>query len=71
MILYYMSRYIVMPLRLYGILGTTAVNDRVHRAATLLAQQLAPEQGTVAGVRIKLNMQADGLWQRSVELIGQ
>jgi hypothetical protein len=51
--------------------GTTAVNDRVHRAGTLLVQQLAPEQGTFAGARIKLNMQADGLWQRSVELNGQ
>jgi hypothetical protein len=47
--------------------GTTAVNDRVHRAATLLVQQLTPQQGTFPGVSIKLNMQADGRWQRSVE----
>ena len=47
------------------------VNDRVHRAATLLVQQLAPTQGTFAGVRIKLNLQADGLWGRSVELLGR
>jgi hypothetical protein len=49
--------------------GTTVVNDRVHRAATLLVQQMAPKQGTFSGVRIKLNMQADGLWHRSVDLI--
>jgi hypothetical protein len=51
--------------------GTTVVNERVHRAATLLVQQTASKQGTFAGVRIKLNLQADGLWQRSVELIDQ
>ncbi len=51
--------------------GTTVVNDRVHRAATLLVQQLAAEEGTFGGVRIKLSMQADGVWQRSVELIGR
>ncbi len=51
--------------------GTTVANDRVHRAATLLVQQMAPQQGTFAGALIKLNMQSDGLWQRSVELIGQ
>jgi hypothetical protein len=51
--------------------GTTAVNERVHRAATLLVQQMASKQGTFAGVRIKLNLQADGFWQRSVESIDQ
>jgi hypothetical protein len=51
--------------------GTTAVNDRVQRAATLLVQQLAPQQGSFAGVRIKLNMQPDKSWQRSVEMIAR
>jgi hypothetical protein len=51
--------------------GTSVVNDRVHRAATLLVQQMAPQQGGFAGIRIKLNMQPDKSWQRSVEMIGQ
>jgi hypothetical protein len=51
--------------------GTSVVNDRVHRAATLLVQQMAPQQGSFAGIRIKLNMQPDKSWQRSVEMIGQ
>jgi hypothetical protein len=51
--------------------GTTVVNDRVHAAATLLIQQLAPGQGTFAGLRIKLNLQPDNSWKRSVESIGQ
>jgi hypothetical protein len=50
--------------------GTTTVNDRVHRAATLLVQQLAPQKGAFSGVAIKLNMQPDGSWRRSVESIG-
>jgi hypothetical protein len=49
--------------------GTTGVNDRVHRAATLLIQQIATKQTSHAGVRIKLNMQVDGAWERSVDLI--
>jgi len=46
--------------------STTVVNDRVHRAATLLVQQLAPEPGSFRGLRIELSQQADGEWQRSV-----
>jgi hypothetical protein len=47
--------------------GTTVANERVHRAATLLVQQMAPRQGAFSGLRIKLNMQSDGSWQRFVE----
>jgi len=50
--------------------ATSDVNDRVHRAATLLVQQMAPQPGTFAGVAIQLNMQPDGSWQRSVQSIG-
>jgi hypothetical protein len=51
--------------------GTTVANERVHRAATLLVQQIAPERGTFSGVRVRLNMQADGDWQRSVAFLDQ
>jgi hypothetical protein len=51
--------------------GTTVANDRVHRAATLLVQQMAPKQGTFPGLKIQLNIQANGGWQRSVDSIGQ
>jgi hypothetical protein len=47
--------------------GTTVANERVHRAATLLVQQMSPQQGTFAGIRLKLTMQRDGSWQRSVD----
>ena len=50
--------------------GTTVANDRVHRAATLLVQQMAPQPGTFAGLRIRLSSQADGSWQRSVDSLG-
>ena len=49
--------------------GTTVVNDRLHQAATRLVQHLTAEQGSFPGVRIKLNMQADGSWLHSLELI--
>jgi hypothetical protein len=51
--------------------GTTVVNDRVHRAATLLVQQMAPQQSSFPGVKIKLNQQPDGTWERVVDLIGR
>lgn len=51
--------------------GTTVVNDRVHRAATLLVQQMAPQPGTFSGIKIDLNKQPDGNWQRSVEPLGR
>jgi hypothetical protein len=51
--------------------ATTVVNDRVHRAATLLVQQMAPQQSTFPGVRIKLNQQSDGTWERAVDLISR
>ena len=50
--------------------GTTVANERVHRAATLLVQQLAP-QGSFTGIRIELHQQANGTWERSVEPVGQ
>jgi hypothetical protein len=51
--------------------GTSVVNDRVHRAATLLVQQMAPQPGTFEGVAIRLSVRPDGSWQRSVESVGQ
>lgn len=47
--------------------GTTVVSESVHRAATLLVQQLAPQPGTFPGLRIELNLRPDGVWQRSVK----
>lgn len=49
--------------------GTSVVNDRLHRAATLFVQQMSPQQGTFQGVQIRLNMQPDGNWQRTIEPI--
>jgi hypothetical protein len=51
--------------------ATTVVNDRVHRAATLLVQQLAPQPGSFAGVSVRLSMQSDGTWHSSVGSAGQ
>lgn len=48
---------------------TSVVNDRVHRAATLFVHQMWPQPGTCPGVQIKLNMQPDGTWQRTMEQI--
>jgi hypothetical protein len=49
--------------------GTTEVNDRVHRAATQLVQQMAPSQGSFPGVVLKLELQKDGSWRHNMKLL--
>ena len=51
--------------------GTTAANERLHTAATQLVEHLAPQQGTFGGIRIILNMQANGSWLHSLEHLGR
>lgn len=48
---------------------TSAVNDRLHRAATLFVQQMSPQQGTFPGVQVWLSLQPDGSWRRTIEPI--
>jgi hypothetical protein len=49
--------------------GTTAVNDRVHQAATRLVRQLAPAHGTFPGVAVTLTMQKDGSWRHNLRML--
>lgn len=49
--------------------GTTTVNDRVHRAATLLVQQISPSQGTFPGIAFTAMMQKDGSWRHNMRLM--
>jgi hypothetical protein len=51
--------------------GTTVVNDRVHRAATRLAQQMAPAQGGFPGLAIRLELQKDGTWRHNMKLLSR
>jgi hypothetical protein len=51
--------------------GTTTVNDRVHRAATQLVQQMAPAQGGFPGVIVTLDLQMDGSWRHHMKLLSQ
>jgi hypothetical protein len=51
--------------------GTTVANDRVHRAATRLVQQMAPARGGFPGAIIHLEMQKDGSWRHSLKLMSQ
>jgi hypothetical protein len=49
--------------------STTAVNDRVHRAATQLVQQMAPAQGSFPGLVVTLELQKDGSWRHNMTLL--
>jgi hypothetical protein len=49
--------------------GTTEVNDRVHRAATQLVQQMAPAQGSLPGIVLRLELQKDGSWRHNMTLL--
>src|SRR5215475_2305532 len=49
--------------------GTTVANDRVHKAATRLVQQIAPAQGGFPGVAIRLELQKDGTWRHNMKLL--
>ena len=49
--------------------GTTAANDRVHKAATRLVQHLAPAHGTLPGIAVTLTMQKDGNWQHKMRFL--
>jgi hypothetical protein len=49
--------------------GTTAVNDRVQKAATRLVQHLAPARGTFSGIGVTLTMQKDGSWRHHMRLL--
>jgi len=51
--------------------GTTVVNDRVHRAATRLVQQIAPAQGGFPGLAIRLDLQKDGTWRHDMQLLAR
>ena len=51
--------------------GTTVVNDRVHRAATRLVQQMAPAQGAFPGLAIRLELQKDGTWRHNMKLLSR
>jgi len=49
--------------------GTDRADARLHSAATRLVQHLTAEMGSFPGVSIKLNMQPDGNWLHSLELL--
>jgi hypothetical protein len=49
--------------------GTTVVNDRVHKAATRLVQNLAPARDTFPGIAVTLVMQKDGSWRHNMRFL--
>jgi hypothetical protein len=51
--------------------GTTVVNDRVHQAATRFVQHMAPAQGGFPGMTLRLELQQDGRWQHSLQLMSR
>ena len=51
--------------------GTTVVNDRVHMAATRLVQRMAPDQGGFPGMTLRLELQQDGRWRHSLQLMSR
>ena len=50
--------------------GTTVVNDRVHKAATRLVREMSSEQGAFPGITIRLEHQGGGSWRQSLRLLG-
>ena len=51
--------------------GTTVVNDRVHKAATRLVQQMSPSQGAFPGIAIRIELQKDGTWRHNMRLLSR
>jgi hypothetical protein len=49
--------------------GTTVVNDRVHKAATLLVRHLAPAPGAFPGIALTLTMQKDCNWRHNMRFL--
>lgn len=49
--------------------GTTAVNERVHTAATRLVQQMSSAKGAFPGLTVRLEKQEDGRWRSQVKLL--
>jgi hypothetical protein len=45
------------------------VNDRVHKAATLLVRHLAPTPGAFPGIALTLTMQKDGNWRHNMRFL--
>ena len=51
--------------------GTNVVNDRVHAAATRLVRHMAPAEGTFPGMALRLELQKDGSWRHSAQLMSK
>jgi hypothetical protein len=51
--------------------GTTVANERVQTAATRLVQRMAPDPGGFPGIMITLEMQKDGTWRHSFQLMSR
>lgn len=49
--------------------GTTAVNERVHKAATRVVREMSPDEGAFPGVMIRLEHQGGGSWLQSLRLL--